>query len=147
MYRFVRPDTTVLALSDGDTVTIRTRLNAGERRALLARTMEAGPDGRWRLNMVQTGLALVTAYLVDWSLRDDTGVVPIRGVAIGELETVLNNLDSESFTEILHAIERHEKAMDDARAEEKKLRAGSLDDEATSRSRYVVVGGSSGFVS
>jgi len=147
MYRFVRPDTTVLTLSDGDTLTIRTRLNAGEQRALWARSMEPAPDGRWRVNLAQTGLALVTAYLLDWSLRDDTGVVPIRGLAVGELETVLNNLEIESFTEILHAVERHKAAMDEARAEEKKLRAGSPADGMTSRSLSVVGGGSSGYVS
>jgi len=147
MYRFVRPDTTVLTLSDGDTLTIRTRLNAGEQRALWQRSMEPMPDGRWRLNLAQTGLSTITAYLLDWSFRDDTGVAPIRDVPIGELEATLNNLDIESFTEVLHAIERHKQAMDEARTEEKKARAGSPADGMTSRSLSVVGGASSGYVS
>ena len=140
MSRFVRPDTTVLHISDGDTLTIKTRLNAGEQREAYARMYRAGIDGL-RVNPLQTGLALITAYLVDWSLRDDDGVtVPIRGLSVGDLEDVLNGLDPESFTEIKVAIETHEEAARAAREEEKKRRAGLTDDAATSTSPSAAAG-------
>ena len=137
----------MLPISEGDTLTVKTRLNAGERRDLFARLYERGAEGKLYVNLAQSGLALITAYLVDWSLGDDHGKVDIRGLAIGDLESVLKSLDPDSFAEIKTAIETHEERMDAARAEEKKRRDGSTGDAMTSRSPFVVVGGSTGSVS
>ena len=121
MSRFVRPQTTTLALTRGDTITVKTRLTSGEQRDAFARMYIAGMDGRLRANPLQTGLAMMVAYLIDWSLTDDDGQpVPIKGLPIAELESVLNTLEPESFTEIKLAIERHEGAMAAARDVEKK---------------------------
>ena len=46
--RFVRPDVTVLHISEGDTLTVKRRLNAGEHRAMFARMYLAGVDGQLR---------------------------------------------------------------------------------------------------
>jgi hypothetical protein len=141
MSRFVRPDTTVLALTAGDTITVKMRLNAGERRDLYARLYTPGLDGKLHVNQLQTGLTVMTAYLVDWSLRDDDGAkVEIRGLSIKDLEAVLNSLDSDSFGEIKRAIETHEEGMEAARAEEKKRQAGSSGDEAISASPSAAAG-------
>jgi hypothetical protein len=140
MSRFVRPTTTVLRISDGDTLTIKTRLSSGEQRDAYSR-MYLTASGELRVNPLQQGLALITAYLVDWSLTDDDGaLVPIRGVSIEELESVLNGLDPESFTEIKDAIQAHETATRAAREEEKKRRTGSNGAAATSPSPSGVAG-------
>ncbi len=134
--RFVRPDTTVLKISDGDTLTVKRRLTSGEQRACYARMYLAGVDGQLRVNPMETGLALVTAYLVDWSLTDDADTrVEIRGASIDELTSILNNLDHESFVEIKQAIEAHEVAMVVERTEEKKRMAGATNGLAISPSR------------
>lgn len=125
MSRFVRPDVVVLRISGGDTLTVKKRLTSGEHRDQFARLYVPGPDGALVVNRLQTGLALITSYLVDWSLVDDDGVpVAIRGLSIPELESVLNALDRESFIEIKEAIEAHERAQDDERDRQKKLPAG-----------------------
>jgi len=139
--RFVRPQTTVVPLSNGDTITIKTRLSSGERRAAFSRLYLAGTDGRLRVNPLQSGLAMMTEYLVDWNLTDDDGAhVPIRGLTVTELESVLDSLDDESFAEIKRAIEAHEQRMAAARAEEKKTQAGVSGDDPTSPSPSVAAG-------
>lgn len=140
MSRFVRPQTTVLPLSNGDTITIKTRLSSGERRAAYNRLYLAGPDGKLRVNPLQSGLALMVEYLVDWNLTDDGEPVPIRGLTVTELESVVNSLDDESFAEIKRAIEAHELQMAEARAAEKKSRDGSTGDAPTSPSPSVAAG-------
>lgn len=148
MSRFVRPDTTILSISEGDTLVVKTRLNSGEQRDAYARMYRAGLDGSLKVNPFQTGLAMMTAYLVDWSLRDDDGMhVPIKGLSLQELEATLNGLDPDSFAEIRQAIEAHERAQNDQRAEEKKLRAGVNGDGPTLSSPSGVVGALSGSVS
>jgi len=134
--RFVRPQTTVLPLgTSGDTITIKSRLSSGEQRAAFNRLYTAGSDGRLRVNPLQSGLSLITEYLVDWNLKDDDGVVvPIRGLTTEDLEGVLNSLDPDSFTEIKRAIETHELRMTEARAAEKKTLDGSRGDDPTSPS-------------
>ena len=136
MSRFVRPDLVTLAISGGDTLTVRKRLNAGEQREAYARMYVTGIDGSMRVNPLQSGIAMMVAYLVDWSLTDDEGaIVPIRGLSVAELEATLHNLDPESFTEIKQAIEAHEERMREEREREKKTPDGTNGAEATSPSR------------
>ena len=112
MSRFVRPDVAILKISQGDTLTVKRRLSSGEQREVYARMYTAGADGAMRLNPFQSGLALITAYLVDWSLTDDDGhVVVIRDQPLETVTAAINLLDHESFTEIKEAIEQHERAM------------------------------------
>jgi hypothetical protein len=160
--RFVRPETAVLTLSGGDTLIVKKRLTAGEQRAQLGRAYTTTPTGLAALNFMETGIALVTAYLVDWSILKDDGetigvgygeiprrvpdpdAVKIRGLSIDELTAVLNNLDPASFTEIKEAIEAHIAAGDAARANEKKTLTGATPAPPTSRSPSVADGASSG---
>jgi hypothetical protein len=123
--RFVRPATTVLKLSQGDTLTVKNTLSAGEQRARFAFMSLAGVDGTLTVNRLHVGLATILAYLVDWTLTDDDGrLVPIRGVSADELTAVLDALDVESFTEIREAIEEHEAARTAEREEKKRTAAG-----------------------
>jgi hypothetical protein len=137
--RFVRPETVVLPLSGGDAIIVRKRLTAGEQRRQFARAYEANSDGKLRVNLIETGLALITAYLIDWTQHDDPAAT-IRGLSLDELTDVLNNLDPASFTEIKEAIEQHELAMVAEREAEKNARAGETIAPAISPSPYVADG-------
>lgn len=117
--RFVRPDTRILTLADGDRLIVKQQLNAGEQRAAFNRLYTQGPDGKLRVDPMATGLNLILAYLIDWTVSDDDGPVPIRGLEGEELTAILNRLDPASFTEIKEAIERHEMAVAAERAEKK----------------------------
>lgn len=135
MSRFVRPHTTIVPLGNGDTITIKTRLSAGEQHDAYARMYLTGADGKLHANPLQSGRAMMTAYLVDWNLTDDDGQpVPIRGLSVEDVDSVLRLLDPDSFAEIKAAIEGHEVRMAAARADEKKTASGSRGADPTSRS-------------
>ena len=147
MSRFVRPQTTVVPLTNGDTITVKTRLSAGEQQEAYARMYHTGTDGKLHVNPLQSGRAMMTAYLVDWNLTDDDGApVPIRGLTVEELDAVLGLLEPESFAEIKRAIDAHETRMVEARAAEKKTPAGSPLDAPISPSPSAPAGVSSGSV-
>jgi len=89
----------------------------------------------------------VTAFLVDWSLRDDTGKpVVIREQPIEVVEAALDALDPESFAEIKGAIEAHEIAMAAERAQEKNGQGGVIELPAISPSPESVAGATSGLL-
>ena len=119
--RFVRPDTRVLKISHGDTLTVRRRLNRGEEAAMFARMYVAAEDGAMRVNRLQVGLATVVAYLLDWSFVDqDERKVKIDGKSVDELEAILNALDPADFAEIREAIDAHVAEMDAERSSGKQ---------------------------
>jgi hypothetical protein len=128
MSRFVKPDTVTLPISDGDTITIRKRLTNGERRAMFARMYKDGVTPM-RLDTWATGLSMVVAYLLDWTLTDDAGErVRLRDaagvpLAADELAVIVDGLDWDSFVEIKDAIEAHVTALGDDLVEEKKVPA------------------------
>ena len=126
MSRFVRPDVVTIKISQGDTLTVKRRLTSGERRASFARMYLAGADGRLKVNPLATGMALITAYLVDWSLVDDDGkLVVIRDQPVEAVTAALDALDQESFTEIKEAIEAHERDMNVEREAERAVPFGA----------------------
>lgn len=148
MGRFVRPEILTVPISQGDTLVVKKRLNAGERRAMFAAMSDAtasAASGALRLNHLQVGMATILAYLLDWSLRDDDGrPVVIRDQPRQVVEAALDALDPESFGEILKAIEDHEKAMTLEREAEKNARDGETGLPATSPSLVAVAGATSG---
>lgn len=136
--RFVRPDTTVLKISHGDTLTVKRRLNAGEARTRKGMASFATLDQ----------VAVVLAYLVDWSLTDDEGKhVSIAGLSAKDLCDRLDGLDSASFEEIYAAIVVHEKAMDAERETAKNGPDGGSGSPATLPSLELVAGASNGSAS
>jgi hypothetical protein len=149
MSRFVRPETTTIALSGGETLTIRRRLSAGEARARTERWTEQVEDpltGGVKLvpRLTRAGLATITAYLLDWSLTDDAGHrVEIQGIAQAELEAIVDNLDGDAFAEIRLAIEAHEEALRAERDAQKKTDGPSAS-SPTSISPAAAVGAMSG---
>jgi len=142
--RFVRPETCRLLLASGESLTVKKRLTHGEQRAAYARMYVTGADGALTVNPLQLGMALVTAYLVDWHLLDDD--VSIRGLSVDDLTTLLDTLTPEAFTEIRVAIEQHEAAMLAARAEEKKTTSATPGADPISPSPFASAGASSGSV-
>ncbi len=125
--RFVRPETVRLPISNEDELIIRRRLTNGEQRGMFARMYEAGVTPL-RVNALQTGAALIIAYLIDWTLVDETGAkVEIKGLSADDLNAILDALEPESFTEIKEAIERHVAAEDEARETLKKTESTALE--------------------
>lgn len=146
--RFVRPQTCTLKISNGDTLTVKRQLTAGEQRAAYARMYLAGVDGTLKVDPFAAGVGLVTAYLLDWSLAGEDGaIVPIRGVSVDELTAALDTLDMESFTEIKEAIEAHDAAQLEEREEAKKKTANTTGDAPISSLPSAAVGASIGSAS
>jgi len=117
--RFVKPETVTLTLTDGTRLIVKKELNTGEQRAAFNRLYAQGADGKLHVDPMQTGLNLVLAYLLDWTVADEDGPVEIRGLEGDELAAILNRLEPASFTEIKEAIEAHEIAVALERAEKK----------------------------
>ncbi len=142
--RFVRPETRVLTISNNDTLVVRKRLTAGEKRVAYGRMYQAGVTGA-QVNLTSIGLNMVLAYLLDWSLTDESGSqVVIRDLSLDELQSVLDNLSPEDFTEIKDAIEAHESEMEAERETAKKTQGGETGSAATSPSLSAVAGSSIG---
>ena len=136
MSRFVRPETVKLDLSHGDWLLVKKRLTAGEQRHAFARIVKKMELGeKTQIDPEATGLATMVAYLLDWSLCDDTGAgVPIRDQPASLVEAALLALDPDSFREIHDAIQAHEDREAAALADEKKRTAGLMPSVPTSTS-------------
>jgi hypothetical protein len=124
--RFATADTRTLTLSDGETLTVKARLTHGEVQAMFAR-MYVTADGQ-TTRAPQWGDALIVAYLVDWSAKDESGrPVSLRGLAPGEVQDRLDALEHEAVLEIRDAIKQHEEAMrDEMNALKKTAAAGGV---------------------
>lgn len=132
--RFVRPELRTIPISNGDSLTVRKRLTAGEQRAMFARMM-ATSDGD-TVNRMSVGISTISAYLVDWTLRDDSGnLVPIADKSIADIEATVDALDIDSFREIREAIEKHVDEMQAEREREKQSPFGESESSPTSPSR------------
>jgi len=142
--RFVRPDTRRLELTDGDWITVKARLTAGEKRAMFARMYKTVEKADGTVSQVQNleavGFARLAAYLVDWSFPE----FPIRGVSVDALESALKNLEDDDFTELLTALDAHEAREAEAFAALKKTTSGEPASSLTSRSLVGVTGGMNG---
>jgi hypothetical protein len=116
--RGIKPQTTTLALSDGDSILIKARLTAGEERDITGLSIKGytqGADGRTRIEPDPTRLMFVTAaiYLVGWSLIGQDGQ-PIFWPAqktIDERIAVLRQLDVETLKEIEEALTKYREAQ------------------------------------
>lgn len=142
--RFAGSDVTVLKLANGDSLTVKRRLSAGEQRAMFAR-MYHTVDGRTRVDSIKVPIATCLAYLLDWNLTDDDGQpVAIKGLPPEDVAAILDALTPEDFKEISEAIDAHSSAMEDARNQEKKTEPGAAGLSSTSPSPVDLVGAMSG---
>jgi len=141
MNRFVKPETAILQLENGDTLVVKVRLNTGETRAMRADILGAD-DNQSRAD--RSAFAVVVAYLLDWTINDDGRPVVIRDQPPDVVRAALNALDYDSFIEIANAIGDHVKRLKDAREEEKKTRNSVTESPATLQSPSVAVGVTNG---
>ena len=106
--RMVTPESVRLPLSDGDFITVKKALNAGE-----GLDLEAEP--------VPRTLAVILAYLVGWSFvgagNEPIPYSPMQSV--DERRATLRNLDTATMDEIVEALAPHLRANRRA-VEEKK---------------------------
>lgn len=142
--RQVRPETDTLPLSDGDWLLVKKRLNAGEQRKQFSRMYRDTTVGRV-LDPVQMSVALILAYLLDWSLVDDKGNrIPIADKSEDDVIAALDSIDFESYQEIRNAIEAHEEAMQAERDAQKKIQSGERGSSPSTPSLVGVAGGWNG---
>lgn len=134
--RVVLPEDATIHISGGDWLRVKKRLNAGENKQMLK---------RGRFDPIEAGTAKVLAYLLDWSVKGlDGKVIPIRDQSPSAVESALDSIEPDSYTEILRAIEGHETAMTAEREQEKNGRDGEKASSAISPSPVAVAGAMSG---
>ena len=145
--RFVKAGIVRLSLSDNDWIDVKKRLNTAETRrvfARMARDLKVGEG--YTFNPEQMGLSKVLEYLLGWSLTDEGTPVAYRpDMSVEERETIIGNLDPQTFKEIRDAIDAHEEREDAARAAEKN-EAGEAMLKATSPSPSIAIGNTPGLV-
>jgi hypothetical protein len=133
MLRFATSDTRTLTLSDGETLTVKARLTHGEVQAMFARMY--GRQNGETIVLPSSGDALIVAYLVDWSAKDEQGrPVPLRGLSPSDVQDRLDALEHDAVLEIRDAIKQHEEAMRDEVSALKKTAGGTTESRPTLQS-------------
>jgi hypothetical protein len=141
----VSPEAVRVALSDGDWIDVRKRLNHGEHTEMLERLYVVTPEGAARRDPLKWANVIVTTYLLDWSLAAPAkGHLAIRDQPRSALQDALNLLDPDDFAEIREAIETHASAVAADRAEKKRTSSGAPASPRTSPSLVAVTGAMSG---
>lgn len=140
-YRFVDPETDRLPLSDGDWITVKKELNAGEQKAIfsgMVKEQRAGEDAL--LDPSRVGLSKLVQWIRAWSFADKEGKrVPLT-------ESAINALDVDSYRELNDAVDAHAERSEAARLARKNGQGGEMTSSATSPSPGVAAGVSSGSV-
>jgi len=113
--RFVQPEVDRLQLSEGDYIDIKRELSAGEHNDLMGDLIEDYTAGeKVKLKPKEVNRARLRAYIVGWSFTDPAGrPVPVSPSSI-------YNLDQETQTEIVAAIDAHEDGRKAQREDERK---------------------------
>ena len=117
--RFVDPDVVRLPLSDGEWVEVKRELNAGEARKVFANLvtrMEVGEKAQ--LDPAQVGKTKLVQYIVAWSFSNKQGPVKYS-------EADIDNLDQDTYRELVEAIDKHDEASERLREERKNAQAGA----------------------
>jgi divalent metal cation (Fe/Co/Zn/Cd) transporter len=139
MARVTRPETHTLTLQSGETLTVKKRLNAGERREMLASMRDPATQ---RMDGLLSGRATALAYLLDWNLKDDISGEPLlikdpktgQRLTNPEISSIMDSLDSDDSKEIERIIDEWDDKMLAERREEKKLQGGKPSSEPGSPS-------------
>lgn len=126
MSRVVRPETVTIQISQGDRIVLAKRLTAGQELDLFERAVKRmGPTGPIEYSPAMAQLTKMIAYLVNWTIADDAGhVIPILDQPPDVVEAALRRLDGDSFREIRDVINKHDLAMAEEIAAQKKILIG-----------------------
>lgn len=131
--RVRRPDTDVLEISGGDTLTVKRFLTAAEFRELVKASTKpvrigagAAADVALEIDPTESGLAIVLAYLLDWTFTDFDGrPLVIRDQPRAVVRAALDLIDAESYMEVQRAIQAHDTAVRAYADAEKKMSPGA----------------------
>jgi len=137
---------TVIPLSGGDTITVKTHLNSGETRRMVTRLYKPGPTGESVIvDPVSAGMIKVLGYLLDWTFTDhEDRPLVIRHQSEEQVIAALDAIEPEDYSEVLRAIEAHDEAMARARQTEKNGRDGAKQSPQISPSPSGAAGASNG---
>lgn len=139
--RFVRPTVVRLPLSDGDYIDVKHELTAGEQRRVfssLIKEMHAGEPAV--LDPALVGKTQLLEYIVGWSFVGQDGEpAPFSAAA-------LDTLDTNTYEELVAAVQAHDAASEAARAARKNGRAGETPSSGISPLPSAAAGESSGSV-
>lgn len=122
--RVRRPETVMIPISQGDTITVKKHLTSGESRAMARMQYVPNPltGEHMSANPVDIGLSRVLTYLLDWTFNDVRGEpIVIYQQDTEAVRSAIDAIDPESYVEILRAIEAHDARM---RAERAALKNG-----------------------
>jgi hypothetical protein len=109
-FRFVRPETTRLSLSEGDWVEVKSRLTYAEQEALTAASLQTrmqasdlfnGNDGDVRIDWTKSRLARLNSYIAEWSFRDE------EDKPVEVTPEAIEMLDPVTATEIHTALDKY----------------------------------------
>jgi hypothetical protein len=119
-WTFVAPETQRITFPDGEWVTVKKRLNAGEQRRIFKRMVKGmRPGEKVELEPEQIGRSKVVEYLLDWSAP-----IAIQGKSPDEIGQILDGLDPDDYARIVKAVDAHETAEDERLEQEKNATAG-----------------------
>jgi hypothetical protein len=132
----VRPDTLRLELDGGQAwIEVKKRLTHGERSDLLKDFDPARP------NATDFRTAVVSAYVVAWSLAMDGKPIPwTPDLAMSKRVATLRSLGTEHFDVIHAAVDRHFADMKEADADEKNGQDGANESSVISPSPDAATG-------
>src|SRR5262245_14343586 len=138
MGRMRKPEKCRLEISQGDYLIVKKHLTAGEERRVFARMVMGGAmvvGEKARVDPMEVGRATALAYLLEWSLtRDDRTPIPLDPSNPDAVAAILDDLDPESYKEIVEAIQAHDTAMTELREKEKNDRGGANTTSPSSQS-------------
>lgn len=133
--------TDTVSLSDGYWIEVRRQLTVGEERTiarLSAKSYErvdgGGGEGRFRVeyDFLRQGIARAATYIIAWNLIGPKGAIPwLVNLPLEKRMAILEDLDSDTMTEIEEAITTHANAQQEARDAAKKAQAGGTSETAS----------------
>lgn len=150
MSDLVQPGETLIPLDGGKSMTVKTKLNAGETFDLMAASVAGNghvtPGEKPRIDPNRAPFALVLAYLLAWTLTDDAGQVLDLPRPIPDDETnararrsALRAIEFDRVTEILEKVTAH-----DAATRKKKPTPNATGSDAISQSPGSIIGDTTG---
>jgi hypothetical protein len=124
--RVVAPEEVRLELSEGDYVDVKKVLNAGEYRKLLYDQFKDSDGEAIRIDHAKVGIAKLLAYILGWSFTGfNNAPLPYAPDQPEEIRrATIDNLDQDTYRELLAAINAHE-------AEQDRILEGKKKDRAT----------------